>query len=190
MTALPLAPQVGAEELIRLSAQDEVAVRAAVAAHPNTPAPVLRDLAPDFPGEVLGNPALPLLRLAQPRLVHDWPRDTLLRLIRHELAPDWLRRFAVAHARAEFQVALASNTVLSDAEVTELAAHGAWQVRAKIAARPGLPPTVLAALGADADYGVRLYVAARRDLPQTSVERLRRDPSLFVRQVLEQTQRA
>lgn len=190
MTALPLALQTGAEELTRLSGHVDVALRAAVAAHPNTPAAVLRDLAPEFPGEVLGNPALPLLRLAQPRLVQDWPRETLLRLIRHELAPDWLRRFALAHSRSEFQVALASNSCLDEGEVIELAAHGAWQVRAKIAARPELPPDVLAALSADADYGVRLYVAARQDLSPASVERLRRDPSVFVRQVLEQTQRA
>lgn len=190
MTALPLAPQTGAEELTRLSGHDDVALLAAVAAHPNTPAAVLRDLAPDFPGEVLGNLALPLLRLAQPRLVQDWPRATLLRLIRHELAPDWLRRFAQVHPRSEFQVALATNALLDDAELVELAAHTAWQVRAKIAARPELPPDVLTALAADADYGVRLYVAARQDLPQSSVERLRRDTSVFVRQVLEQTQRA
>ena len=190
MTALPLAPQTGAEELTRLAAHEDVALRAAVAAHPNTPAPVLQGLAPDFPGEVLGNPGLPLLRLAQPRLVQDWPRETLLRLIRHELAPDWLRRFARAHSRSEFQVALASNAVLGDAEIMELAAHSAWQVRAKIAARPELPPDVLGSLSADPDYGVRLYVAARSDLPVSSIERLRRDPSVFVRQVLEQTERA
>lgn len=190
MTLLPLAPQTGAEELTRLSGHDDVALRAAVAAHPNTPAAVLRDLAPQFPGEVLGNPALPLLRLAQPRLVQDWPRETLLRLIRHELAPHWLRRFALSQSRSEFQVALASNALLNDDELRALAAHAAWQVRAKIAARPDLPPTVLDALSTDADYGVRLYVAARRDLPLASVERLRRDPSVFVRQVLEQTQRA
>ncbi|PNY80462.1 hypothetical protein [Deinococcus koreensis] len=177
-------------ELERLATHPDPQVRCAVAAHPNTPPGVLRDLAPECPGEVLGNRGLPLLRLAQPRLIQDWPKETLLRLIRHDLAPDWLRRFAVGHPRSEFQVALASNRVLSEAEVTGLAAHSAWQVRAKIAARPELPPAVLSTLSADADYGVRLYVAARRDLPQTSVERLRRDPSLFVRQVLEQTQRA
>lgn len=183
-----LTPETPAARLVQLAVHEDQAVRAAVAAHPNTPADVLGKLAPEFPGEVLGNPALPLLRLAHPRLVHDWPRDTLLRLIRNERAPEWLRRVAMRHPRAEYQVALASNPHLTGADIGLLARHASWQVRAKIAGRPELPPDVLALLTADPDYGVRLYVAARANLPAASVGALRRDPSLFVRQVLEKAQ--
>ena len=178
-----------AARLEQLAAHDDAAIRAAVAAHPNTPPDVLRTLALECPGEVLGNPGLPLLRLAHPRLMLDWPRDTQLVLIRNPLAPRWLRRFALTHAQTEFPVALATNPVLSPEHMTTLAAHSAWQVRARIAARPELPHALIDTLAADPDYGVRMYIAARGDLPESSVARLRRDSSVFVRQVLEQTQR-
>lgn len=179
-----------AAELEKLALSEDQGVRAAVAAHPNTPADVLGVLAPDFPGEVLGNSALALLRLAHPGLLQGWPRDTVLTLISHELAPEWLRRYARRHQKNEYQVALASNSALNAAEVAALACHPFWQVRAKIAARPDLPPDLLTLLTDDPDYGVRLYMAARTDLPPENAEVLRRDPSLFVRQVLEQTQKA
>lgn len=184
-----LTPDMTAAELERLAGHDDHAVRCAVAAHPNTPPDVLRTLAPTCPGEVLGNPGLPLLRLAHPRLIFDWPRDTQLALIRHALAPRWLRRFAMTHAQSDFQVALATNLALNAEDVAALAQHGAWQVRARIAARPELPPALIEALSADPDYGVRMYIAARADLPESGVARLRRDSSVFVRQVLEQAQR-
>ncbi|GHF47438.1 hypothetical protein HNQ07_002786 [Deinococcus metalli] len=185
-----LTPDLTAEQLERLARQDAPDVRAAVAAHPNTPPHVLSALAPEFPGEVLGNPGLPLLRLAHPGLVLEWPRATQLILIRHARAPRWLRRYALTHAQSDYQVALATNPALEAETVAVLAAHPAWQVRARIAARPDLPAALIEALAADPDYGVRMYIAARADLPESGVARLRRDSSVFVRQVLEQTQRA
>ncbi|WP_168734872.1 hypothetical protein [Deinococcus sp. KSM4-11] len=185
-----LTPDTPAAHLERYATHEDAGVRAAVAAHPNTPPDVLRALAPDFPGEVLGNPGLPLLRLAHPRLILDWPRDTQLILIRQEQAPRWLRRFAMTHAQADFQVALATNPQLEAEDVATLVQHNAWQVRARIASRPNLPATLIDTLAADPDYGVRMYIAARADLPESGIARLRRDSSVFVRQVLEQTQRA
>ncbi|WP_240319266.1 hypothetical protein [Deinococcus wulumuqiensis] len=70
-------PHASAAELTRLAASPDAALRASVAAHPNTPPPVLAELGAEFPAEVLGNPALPLLRLAQPGLLAGWPAHTL-----------------------------------------------------------------------------------------------------------------
>lgn len=184
-----LAPGTPAAELARLGVSPDRAVRAAVAAHPNTPGAVLGTLAADFPAEVLGNPALNLLRLAQPALLEGWPRAGVLRLTAHPLAPEWLRRHAIRQAHPDYPVALAQNPALDDAEVTRLAAHRAWQVRARIAARPTLPPGVLTTLAADPDYGVRLYIAARSDLPEAITQQLSDDPSLYVRQVLRASSR-
>ncbi|WP_246581213.1 DUF2336 domain-containing protein [Deinococcus aestuarii] len=177
-------PRVGASQLEDLARHPDAAVRAAVAAHPNTPPEVVGQLAAEFPGEVLGNPALPLLRLAQPGLVQGWPRETVLTLVRHPAAPAWLRAYAQRHPRAEFQEALAVRPDLSHADLHALLGHAAWQVRARLAGRPDLPPDVLEALTVDPDYGVRVTVAARPDLPAAATGALRQDPSLDVRQVL------
>lgn len=183
----PLNPTTTAKELEILAGHEGAAVRAAVAAHPNTPAATLGHLAAEFPTEVLGNPALPLLRLAHTRLLSTWPREGLLRLLQQEAAPAWLRRFALHSQYVEVQVALASHPALTEQELAQLAKHSAWLVRARIAARPALSREMLAQLTHDPDYGVRLALATREDLPPSSVEILRRDSSRFVRQVLEQS---
>lgn len=183
-------PQVGAAHLEDLARHPDAAVRAAVAAHPNTPPGALRDLAAEFPGEVLGNPALPLLRLAWPGLIQSWPRATLMGLVRHPSAPAWLRAYALRHPHTEVQETLAVHPELSNADLRALAGHPAWQVRARLAARPDLPLDVLEALTVDSDYGVRVTIAARADLPVAAMGALRSDPLLDVRQVLARTQRA
>lgn len=176
-----------ADELVVLSYTHDAAVRAAVAGHPNTPAFLLARLAPEFPCEVLGNPALPLLRLAQPQLLSRWPREALLALLGLPDPPEWLRRQARASAHVEVQVALAELPSLSRSEIAALAQHPAWLVRARIAARADLPAELLRDLTRDTAYGVRLALAYRPDLPPSSAEQLRHDPSRFVRQVLERS---
>ncbi|MFK7601987.1 hypothetical protein ACI3L1_07215 [Deinococcus sp. SM5_A1] len=169
-----------------LSEQLSPELRAAVAGHPNTPAAVLGRLAADYPAQVLGNPALSLLRLAHPGLLEGWPTDTVLNLVAQPQAPDWLRRYALAHADPRFQVAVAGHPALTLDEVRQLAQHTVWKVRARVAARPDLPLELLTLLLGDPDYGVRLVLAARADLPPDAAERLSRDASLLVRQAMRQ----
>lgn len=183
-------PKTTAAELEALALQRDPAARAGVAAHPNTPAPVLAQLARDYPAEVLSNPALLLLRLAHPRMLQSWPHDSLLALIRQPSAPDWVRQHALRSGNTELLVALASHPTLTPEEFTQLSTHPAWLVRARIAARHDLTPDTLHHFAQDPDYGVRLALASRADLPAQSVELLRGDPSRFVRQVLEQTHAA
>ncbi|MCD0160949.1 hypothetical protein IHN63_06445 [Deinococcus sp. 6YEL10] len=167
-----------------LARQDSPALRAAVARHPNTPPALLEALAATEPGAVLSNPALPLLRLAHPRLLLDTPRATLLALVGSPAAPDWLRRHALTHPDAGVVAAVASHPHLTPAQLAALAGHPAWQVRSRVAARPDLRDDTLRALAADPDYGVRMYVAARPDLPHGVQAQLQQDASVFVRQVL------
>ncbi|WP_155864565.1 hypothetical protein [Deinococcus ficus] len=176
-----------ADELASLSLSADPAVRAAVAVHPNTTPYILGTLAADFPAEVLRNPALPLLRLANPRFMTGWPQAGLIALVRHPDAPAWLRALALTHPRTEYQVAVASHPALTAAERAQLAAHPAWLVRARIAARPDTPPDLLDAFAHDPDYGVRLAAASRPDLPERSVAALLSDPSRLVQQVMRQT---
>ncbi|WP_157445158.1 hypothetical protein [Deinococcus actinosclerus] len=182
-----LTARTPAAELTVLSSHPEAGVRAGVARHPNTPASVLGALTPDFPQEVLANPALPLLRLADPHLLRGWPDAAFHALLRRPDVPAWVRTHLIRHGRTELLIPLAQHAALTEAEVLTLARHAAWLVRARIAARPALPPDLLAALAADPDYGVRLAVASRPALPAGVAALLRQDTSRFVRQVAEQT---
>lgn len=184
--AAVLAPGLTAAQLASLAEQTSPAVRAAVAAHPNTPAAVLGRLAAEYPAQVLGNPALSLLRLAQPGLLDAWPRETVLTLVALPQAPAWLRQHALGHADARFQVVVAAHLALAPPEMERLARHPLWRVRARVAARPDALPELLESLLQDRDYGVRLVLAARPDLPPAAAERLRRDGSLLVRQAVAQ----
>lgn len=177
-----------AADLANLSLHPAGEVRATVAAHPNTAPDVLRTLAAEFPAEVLSNPALPLLRLANPRLFRDWPASALLALAAHADAPAWLRRLALARPEPELPAAVARHPELTPAEVEALAAHPAWLVRARIAARPDLPRALMEKLRADPDYGVRLAVASRPDLTPGDLAALLADPSRLIRQAAWQAQ--
>ncbi len=185
-TPAVLNPRAPAPELVALAEHPDAAVRAQVARHPNTPAAVLGALTADFPQEVLANPALPLLRLADPHLLRGWPDGAFHALLRRPDVPVWVRTHLIRHARPELLIPLAQHPALQEPEVLALARHAAWLVRARIAARPDLPPDLLAALAADPDYGVRLAVASRPSLPAGVAALLRQDPSRFVRQVAEQ----
>ncbi|WP_081994774.1 hypothetical protein [Deinococcus radiopugnans] len=186
--AAVLAPELTAAQLALLAKQPSSETRAAVAAHPNTPAAVLGRLAADYPAQVLANPALGLLRLAHPGLLEGWPTEAVLSLVAQPQAPVWLRRYGLAHADARFQVAVAGHPALSAAELEQLARHRVWKVRARVAARPDLSPELLAGLLGDSDYGVRLVLASRPDLSPDTLEQLRRDSSLLVRQAMAQRQ--
>lgn len=181
---LPLAPQTPAADLARLARAPEPEWRAAAAAHPNTPAAVLADLGAEFPGEVLCNPALPLLRLAEPGLLGRWPAPTLAALAGRPGAPDWLLRLGAAHVRIEVQLAVVVHPELPDDVLAHLARSPFWTVREIVARRPTLPAALLEILARDLDYGVRLTVAGREDLPPEVYTRLRGDPHPLVQAVI------
>ncbi|RJF71742.1 hypothetical protein D3875_09355 [Deinococcus cavernae] len=177
-----LPSRLTALELANLSLSQETQIRIAVAGHPNTAPFILGTLAAEFPAEVLSNPALPLLRLADPLMTHRWPDAALLALLRQPDAPDWIRKQALAHRKTELQVTLASHAHLTADEVSVLAKHPSWLVRARIATRDDLSQTILERLAGDLHYGVRLAVASRVNLPASSFQHLLTDTSRFVRQ--------
>lgn len=174
--------QATAAELANLSISPHAVVRAAVAVHPNTSPAILGALAAEFPEGILRNPALPLLRLADPLFMQRWPEDALLALTTCENVPGWLRKQRIGHPRTELQVALASHPAITPEEMGLLAQHPAWLVRARVAARSDLPPELRHKLMQDSDYGVRLALASRSDLPAQEVALLQQDVSRFVRQ--------
>ena len=180
----PLAQQTPAAELTRLAHSPDPALRAAVAGHPNTPPDTLAALGAEWPAEVLGNPALPLLRLAQPGLLARWPARTLEALTTVPSAPDWLLRLAAAHEKIDVQLAAVTRPDLPEDVLVRLSRSPFWSIREYVARKPQLPPGVLGQLGRDLDYGVRLTVANRPDLGAELRGALRRDPHPLVRAVL------
>ena len=173
-----------AAELTRLAHSPDPAVRAAAAAHPNTPPALLAELGAEFPAEVLGNPALPLLRLAQPGLLAGWPARTLEALTTAPGAPLWLLRLAAAHEKIDVQLAAVTRHDLPGDVLERLSSSPFWTIREYVARKPQLPPGVLERLARDLDYGVRLTVANRAGLPAGVRETLRRDPHPLVQAVI------
>lgn len=179
-----LGPRTTAADLTRLAHSPDPAVRAAVAGHPNTPPETLAALGAEFPAEVLGNPALPLLRLAQPGLLAGWPARTLEALTAAPGAPHWLLRLAAGHEKIDVQLAAVTRPELPSDVLESLSRSPFWTIREYVARKSDLPPGVLAHLARDLDYGVRLTVANRPDLPTEVRERLRRDPHPLVQAVI------
>lgn len=179
-----LDPRAPAAELTRLSHSPDPAVRAAVAGHPNTPAPVLAELGAEFPAEVLNNPALPLLRLAEPGLLKPWPARTLEVLAAAPDAPDWLLLLAAQHEKIDVQLAAVTRAALPPEALRSLVGSAFWTIREYVARKPELPPDLLSRLAYDRDYGVRLTLASRGDLPPEVRDILSRDPHPLVKNVV------
>lgn len=171
--------------MLHLAQQQDEQVRAAVAAHPNTPASLLAELAQQYPAQVLANPALPLLRLAQPQLLFTWPARSVECLTAQPDAPDWLLRLAASHPVIDVQLAAVVHAALPEDVLLKLAASPYWTIREYTARKPSLPSRVLHHLAGDADYGVRLTVAGRPDLTAALRRTLQHDPHPLVRAVIQ-----
>ncbi len=179
-----LDPQATAAQLAALAHAPDARVRAGVAAHPNTPAEVLGRLGAEFPAEVLGNPALPLLRLAHPGLLAHWPVKTIETLAGQPGAPLWILHFAARHTLIDVQLAVVSQPELPADLLALLAQSPYWTIREYVARKPRLSPELLDLLSRDTDYGVRITLAGRADLPPQARQRLSQDPHALVRAVV------
>ncbi|MFD1730478.1 hypothetical protein ACFSC4_04295 [Deinococcus malanensis] len=131
-------PRATAETLSGLSAHPDSRVRALVARHPNTPVEVLGMLAADYPAEVLGNPGLPLIRLARPGLLSSFPAEGMLALLGLPDLPAWVLDSAMRHEDYTVRTTLAGHPTLSEERITALAQDAGWQVREAVARRPEL----------------------------------------------------
>ncbi|HEU5200395.1 MAG TPA: hypothetical protein VFU32_12215, partial [Ktedonobacterales bacterium] len=85
-------PATSAETLEKLAKGNDEAICRAVAHNPNTPVPVLLQLAQKFPLEFLSNPVLPLLNLSQPDFIKKLQPAAWLQLLRYDRVPAvWLK---------------------------------------------------------------------------------------------------
>ncbi len=89
LAANPATPTTLLQQLANTS---DSLVRRAVALNPNTPVPVLCDLAAEFPEEFLHNPLLPVLNMTQPDFIKWLPLASWASLLRFsDLSPAWFR---------------------------------------------------------------------------------------------------
>ncbi|GHO47268.1 hypothetical protein [Ktedonospora formicarum] len=85
-------PSTPPATLKQLGRAKDPLIRRAVTQNPNTPLPLLLDLAQQFPREFLDNPVIPLLTLTQPNFMKAAPRETWKRLLLFEDLPSyWLQ---------------------------------------------------------------------------------------------------
>lgn len=182
---LPLELNLGAASLVQLARTGTPEMQAAVAAHPNAPAWLLGELGEHWPAEVLGNPALPLLRLADPQLLRHWPARTVERLAAPPDTPAWLIRQAARHPVIDVQLAVVVHADLPGDVLETLATSPFWTIREYVARKMGLSPALLHTLARDVDYGVRLTVAGRTDLPEEVRLQLGQDAHPLVRAVIQ-----
>ena len=184
-TTLPLDATLGAASLLHLARTGTPQVQAAVASHPNAPAWLLGELGEQWPAEVLSNPALPLLRLADPQLLRHWPARTVERLTAQPDAPPWLLRQAASHPVIDVQLATVVHPDLPEDVLDTLGTSPFWTIREYVARKPALSPALLQALARDVDYSVRLTVAGCPDLPQAVRHDLGRDAHPLVRAIIQ-----
>jgi hypothetical protein len=133
----PLAPDTTAAELERLYTEsgrssELVALRQAIARHPNAAPHRLQTLAANYPHEVAQNPALPLILLEQPDFFGAVSQDTLKRLLLSTTTPLILLQGICTHP----------NPALSEAAQRHVAIAGEanpdWFSEAKVFFR-GMP---------------------------------------------------
>ena len=98
-----------AELLSTLSHSSDRATRARVAANPSTPTADIVRLGQQFPKEFLANPALDLLMLENPALLHEAPTALLTRFLRSDRCPPEFLSWAAGLNLEKLQLAVAMN---------------------------------------------------------------------------------
>jgi hypothetical protein len=132
-------PAAPPELLARLSGDRYPAIARAVAKNPNAPPKTLLDLARRYPGEVLANPALPLLFLERPGFQRDFPAEPLAAVLASRAAPEFLLLAAAARPEVPLRSLAARHPSTPAAALARLAVDDDAQVRASVALRPNTP---------------------------------------------------
>ncbi|PAX52799.1 variant leucine-rich repeat-containing protein [Brunnivagina elsteri] len=113
-------PNVEPELLRQLAVSDDITIREAVAANPNTPTEVLLKLAEVFPQQFLKNPVFSLLLLENPNFAADIPYYALLSLLKQSELPDFFLSSAANHANPEILYLVAKHPNTSDNALEEM----------------------------------------------------------------------
>lgn len=139
------------------------AVHERVARHPNTPPPILREVAKEHPDSFFSNPVVPLLVLEDPNFLTSLPVETTTRLLGSALAP--------------------KTFLLWGAE------QGTEQ-RRSVAQNPQMPLELLIPLSKDKELGVLRALAQRSDAPGWLLEQLAWNDDVLLRTLVVQNPNA
>ena len=186
-------PATPSTTLELLGKEQNASIQSALAQNPNTPMPLLLQLAPNFPGEFLSNPVLPLLNLAQPDFIKDIPPSAWLPLLRYETIPIiWLNMLRQDFIRLYGDQQNIKKAVLSHVSVA--GEHGKHWTHPEpetkdtsllnhIARHPRTPPNILASLITEAP-STRQAIANNPSIPISLLRQLVSDESISVRRAV------
>jgi len=194
-------PATSAEELMQLADSADDAVRAAVAANPNTSLETLLALTPDYPQQFLDNPALPLLLLERPHLFAEAPPDALKALLRCEACPRAGLDAALTHATRVVRDVVQDHIAIAGEvgddwrdeplrRIRTFAAHSLPFDGSAPAIAPELlddvgpsllPPWLIEACAGHRQERIRQQIAAYPDTPDAVLDQLARDEAKHVR---------
>jgi hypothetical protein len=95
-------------------------IRRYVASNPNTPVPILWQLAKEFPQQVADNTMMLLLQLENPKFVLEMPYQYLVEILHTKDAPELFINGGIGHHMSMVIVALLKNPKLSSAQLEQL----------------------------------------------------------------------
>jgi hypothetical protein len=155
------------------------ATRAAVARNPSTPLDIILRLLEVAPGDVLENPAFPLLLLERPGLFQELSTAAYRALLALPEPPT--AAFLAAGRRVDLvtQEAVFQHPRLPAEAVAELARDPQDQVRSAAAASALIPVPLLEELSRDPAWEVRSAVALNPRTPLPVIERLAKERGFF-----------
>jgi hypothetical protein len=160
-------------------------ILAAVAGNPNAAPPLLFQLAPRFPGQVVRNPALTFMLVEDPALLEKMPVQALSAILNHpEAPPAWL---ALAAQRPEpwVLVVVGASPRTPGEVLARLAEGGIHAVRVAVAGNRGAPGDVLARLARRQDdaahvvFNLRVPLAGNPATPLSTLDFLAADRALL-----------
>jgi hypothetical protein len=147
------------------------------AAHPDTSPDELLSLAAEFPGEVIGNPALSLLLLEDPTWPSRLSPSALCQVLQHEDAPASFWSYAAHHERPLYRSYAARSQWAPPELLQHLTNDAEPRVRAYVAKNPSAPPALLSMLSRDTFPDTRANVARNPSAPVAALLELASDSS-------------
>ena len=206
-------PNATSAELDKLVKTGSKEVKKKIALHPNTSPKTLVELFPNYPEQVLNNPALDLILLENPDFLEQLCKsyDYICSLAK---LPTFFIRWAVNHAQQSIRLLIADNHYIPIDDLQKLAHDVNYEVRVSVASNvcisnrnfewlygesatdrrvnlyPDAALKIICQLAQDKHFNVRYVVANSTGTPGHIIEQLSFDPHPDVRNAVARNSKA